>query len=137
MMSLLLKKITKSNDRTKQPSTGEKLKSNQPSSYLRRQSITMFRKRVRFSSDGEEQEHKMSDVGRVLTEKVHQGNCQFQKKMTLADLKQKNPPGFKKFQETVDSQMLNEEVALKLWEDIFKPLYTFDLLQTDPKFLEM
>ena len=97
----------------------------------------MFRKRVRFSFDGEEQEHKMSDVGQMLTEKVHQGNCQVQRKMALADLKQKNPPGFKKFQETVDSQMLNEEVALKLWEDIFKPLYTFDLLQTDPKFLEM
>lgn len=46
----------------------------------------------------------------------------------LRELKMKCPPGFKKFESNVKWQTLDPETALLLWEDIFKPLYTFDLV---------
>lgn len=47
-------------------------------------------------------------------------------KHSLQELQMKSPPGFKAFESAVDLRALDEETALKLWEDIFKPLYTFE-----------
>lgn len=46
-------------------------------------------------------------------------------KTTLRELKRDPPPGFRKFVSEVDWQTIDEEFAPQLWEDIFKPLYTF------------
>ena len=58
-------------------------------------------------------------------------------KLTLKDLKKARPPGFWKFETSLGSVNLDEELALQLWEDIFKPLYTFDFLKIDSGHLEM
>ena len=47
------------------------------------------------------------------------------KEKTLQELHMESPPGFKKFESNVDWQNMDEDIALQLWEDIFKPLYTF------------
>ena len=57
--------------------------------------------------------------------------------LTLEDLKRRRPPGFQKFEASLASLDLDEEIALELWEDIFKPLYTFDFLKIDSGHLEM
>ena len=49
-------------------------------------------------------------------------------KKSLHELQMESPPGFKEFDAKVDWRTLDEEIALQLWEDIFKPLYTFDLV---------
>lgn len=38
------------------------------------------------------------------------------------ELRKRRPSGFKEFEIALGSQDLEEEVALQLWEDIFKPL---------------
>ena len=48
--------------------------------------------------------------------------------MTLAELKKLSPPGYKEFEAAVGSKDLDEQTALQLWEDIFKPLDIFELL---------
>ena len=45
-----------------------------------------------------------------------------EKNLTLEELRTRRPPGFKEFEAALGSQNLDEEVALQLWEDIFKPL---------------
>jgi len=47
------------------------------------------------------------------------------KRKTLKELQIESPPGFKKFELEVKWQTIDEEIALQLWEDVFKPLYTF------------
>lgn len=47
------------------------------------------------------------------------------KRKTLQELHKNPPPGFRKFESEVDWQTIDEEIALQLWEDVFKPLYTF------------
>ncbi len=47
---------------------------------------------------------------------------QSKKKMSLEDLKRTSPPGFEEFETAVALKELDEEIALLLWEDIFKPL---------------
>ena len=47
------------------------------------------------------------------------------KRKTLKELQIESPPGFKKFELEVQWQTIDEEIALQLWEDVFKPLYTF------------
>jgi len=47
------------------------------------------------------------------------------KKNTLQELHMEPPPGFRKFESEVDWQNMDEDIALQLWEDVFKPLYTF------------
>ena len=42
-------------------------------------------------------------------------------KLTLEELKKKFPPEYKKFEAVLRSQALDEETALQLWEDVFKP----------------
>ena len=44
------------------------------------------------------------------------------KKLSLAELKKISPPGFQEFEAAIAWQKLDEETALLLWEDIFKPL---------------
>ncbi|CAH3155220.1 unnamed protein product, partial [Pocillopora meandrina] len=44
-----------------------------------------------------------------------------EKKETLMELRKRRPSGFKEFEIALGSQDLEEEVALQLWEDIFKP----------------
>lgn len=48
------------------------------------------------------------------------------KKMSLQELHMNPPPGFRKFESEVDWRDIDEDIAFQLWEDIFKPLYTFD-----------
>ena len=50
------------------------------------------------------------------------------KKLTLEELKKLSPPGYKEFEAAVGSKDLDEQTALQLWEDIFKPLDIFELL---------
>ena len=45
-----------------------------------------------------------------------------ERKETLKELRKRRPSGFKEFEIALGSQDLEEEVALQLWEDIFKPL---------------
>ena len=47
------------------------------------------------------------------------------KRKTLKELQLESPPGFKKFEIEVNLETIDEEIALQLWEDVFKPLYTF------------
>lgn len=47
------------------------------------------------------------------------------RRKTLKELQLESPPGFKKFEMEVKWQTIDEEIALQLWEDVFKPLYTF------------
>ena len=47
------------------------------------------------------------------------------RRKTLRELQIESPPGFKKFELEVNWQTIDEEIALQLWEDVFKPLYTF------------
>ena len=47
------------------------------------------------------------------------------KKKTLQELHMDPPSGFRKFESEVDWQNMDEDIALQLWEDVFKPLYTF------------
>lgn len=54
------------------------------------------------------------------------------KKLSLAELKKISPPGFQEFEAAITWQELDEETALLLWEDIFKPLSShFESLQDD------
>ena len=53
---------------------------------------------------------------------------QGEKKLTLEELKKLSPPGCKEFEAAVGSKDVDEETALQLWEDIFKPLDIFELL---------
>ena len=48
-----------------------------------------------------------------------------QKRKTLQELQKECPPGFRKFELEVKWQTIDEDIALQLWEDVFKPLYTF------------
>ena len=50
------------------------------------------------------------------------------KRRSLKELQRQSPPGFKEFDAKVEWRVLDEEVALQLWEDIFKPLCSFELL---------
>ena len=50
------------------------------------------------------------------------------KRLSLKELQMQSPPGFKEFDAKVEWRAMDEEVALKLWEDIFKPLCSFELL---------
>ena len=47
------------------------------------------------------------------------------KKKTLQELHMDPPPAFRKFESEVDWQNMDHGIALQLWEDVFKPLYTF------------
>ena len=54
------------------------------------------------------------------------------KKLSLAELKKISPPGFQEFEAAIAWQELDEETALLLWENIFKPLSShFESLQDD------
>ncbi|KAL9964466.1 hypothetical protein ACROYT_G028112 [Oculina patagonica] len=47
------------------------------------------------------------------------------KRKTLKELQKECPPGFRKFELEVGLESIDEDIALQLWEDVFKPLYTF------------
>ena len=66
-----------------------------------------------------------SSSGQSVACEENQGK---KKKLTLAELKKLSPPGYKEFEAAVGSKDLDEQTALQLWEDIFKPLDTFELL---------
>lgn len=46
-------------------------------------------------------------------------------KKRLKELQVESPPGFRKFESEVEWQRIDAEIALQLWEDVFKPMYTF------------
>ena len=81
--------------------------------------------------------YQEGDLEQKTNKKHPGGGNQAKHKVTLDDLRSTRPPGFQKFEDALGSQDLDEEVALQLWEDIFKPLYTFDLLKTDSRYLEL
>ena len=57
---------------------------------------------------------------------------QSKKKLSLEELKKTSPPGFQGFEAAFASKKLDEETALLLWEDIFKPLSShFESLRDD------
>lgn len=47
------------------------------------------------------------------------------KRKTLKELQIECPPGFRKFELEMKWQTIDEDIALQLWEDVYKPLYTF------------
>ena len=47
------------------------------------------------------------------------------KRKILQELQKEGPPGFRKFELEVKWQTIDEDIALQLWEDVYKPLYTF------------
>ena len=55
-------------------------------------------------------------------------NKKERKKLTLKQLQEKRPPGYKQFEASLGLQELDDELALKLWEDFFKPLSSFEML---------
>jgi len=55
-------------------------------------------------------------------------NKKERKKLTLTQLQEKSPPGYKQFEASLGLEELDEELALKLWQDIFKPLSSFEML---------
>lgn len=65
-----------------------------------------------FASHGADKHHIQSSVD----------GSTMKKRKSLSELKMESPPGFKYFEFKVDLQALDEETALELWEDIFKPL---------------
>ncbi len=64
-------------------------------------------------------------------ERAHQFNVpssdevKAKQKKTLQELHLNPPPAFRKFESEVDWRTIDEEIALQLWEDVFRPLYTF------------
>ena len=48
------------------------------------------------------------------------------KRKILQELQKEGPPGFRKFELEVKWQTIDEDIALQRWEDVYKPLYTFD-----------
>ena len=54
------------------------------------------------------------------------------KKKTLQELHMDPPPAFRKFESEVDWQNMDHDIALQLWEDVFKPLYTFYVVRRIP-----
>lgn len=47
------------------------------------------------------------------------------KRKTLQELQKEGPPGFRKFELEIKWQTIDEDIALQLWEEVYKPLYTF------------
>ena len=83
-----------------------------------------------------EKEESQEEDRDLRTNQNHSGDDS-QAVLTLEDLKTRRPPGFQKFEASLASLDLDDEIALRLWEDIFKPLYTFDFLKIDSGHLEM
>lgn len=48
------------------------------------------------------------------------------RRKTMKQLQQECSPEFKEFESAVDWKSLDEDTALDLWEDIFKPLKSFN-----------
>lgn len=65
---------------------------------------------------------KENSSGQSVAREENQGK---KKKLTLEELKNLSPPGYKEFEAAVGSKDLDEQTALQLWEDIFKPLDIF------------
>ena len=71
---------------------------------------------------------------RWTKERSLQPRCESQakKKLSLEELKTARPPGYAEFEAAVKLEELEEEIALLLWEDIFKPLSShFESLRGD------
>ena len=47
------------------------------------------------------------------------------KRKSLKELRQECPPGFRKFELEMGLDSIDEEIALQLWEEVYKPLNTF------------
>ena len=47
------------------------------------------------------------------------------KRKSLQELRKECPPGFRKFELEMGLDSIDEEIALQLWEDVYKPLNTF------------
>ena len=53
------------------------------------------------------------------------GEKRTRKRLTLQELHNNPPLGFRKFESEMDWQNMDEEIALQMWEDVYKPTYTF------------
>ena len=64
-----------------------------------------------------------TEEGNVDIRRSEEGSVKRRK--CLQELHMDPPPGFRKFEAEVPWETIDEEIALQLWEDVFKPLYTF------------
>ena len=68
-----------------------------------------------------------ADRGSILDNDSSQSGVEVTlKRKTLQELQKEGPPGFRKFELEVKWQTIDEDIALQLWEEVYKPLYTFD-----------
>lgn len=91
--------------------------------------ITKIRKRKNSKAKGKEKPPNQVTffVGDGADDDNGCGNLEgsLTKRKSLKELQLESPPGFKKFEIEVNLETIDEEIALQLWEDVFKPLYTF------------
>ena len=90
--------------------------------------LTKIRKRKSNKGKGKEEPNQVRfPVGDGADDDNGHGNLEgpLTKRKTLKELQLESPPGFKKFEIEVNLETIDEEIALQLWEDVFKPLYTF------------
>lgn len=64
---------------------------------------------------------KGADEGNIL----RNADGSVKRRKSLKELQIESPLGFQKFESEVPWQTIDEDIAMQLWEDVFKPLYTF------------
>ena len=100
--------------------------SSKPKSGERRWNIV---KRHGFKQKGvrvEDGEHLVRENNNSQGTAVEQTSMTAERR--LKKLSVECPPGFKRFNSDVEWQAIDPEIALQLWEDVFKPLYTFHIV---------
>jgi len=76
---------------------------------------------------GRKEKHTRGDHGSIVENNNTRSGAEVTvKRKTLQELQKECPPGFRKFELEVKWQTIDEDIALQLWEDVYKPLYTFD-----------
>ena len=83
------------------------------------------RKEKGSSNHKEQAKRQIQEDRQSSVENARRSGKERLKRKTLKELQKECPPGFRKFELEVGWQSIDEEIALQLWEDVFKPLYTF------------
>ena len=81
----------------------------------------------RSRQDRPDQNQNEESDGNGVGENNSDGNSEasMKAKKRLKELQVECPLGFRKFELEVEWQTIDAEIALQLWEDVFKPMYTF------------
>ncbi len=79
-------------------------------------------KRSHIGDTNEQEGNSEKEAHQTQHSQQPENKNQPKKRMSLEDLKRTSPPGFEEFETAVALKELDEEIALLLWEDIFKPL---------------